>query len=492
MRARYLIQLLPAALVALLCGMVSPAMAENPTVGSFWYVIDNITEIEADAEAIIWVTLPPVWQGQEVTLGAIEPSPVAILDDPASGNRIIEWRLRPEPRPVDPVGEPGQQYFHYEFELHQVDVHKHGPYRITGPYVRDSEEYRRYTAQEPGIQTDGRILDLAREIAGDEKDPYAIGRLFYGWLMANMTFRPNNETSWDALSIREAREGNCDQYSTLFVALCRSVGIPARTVVNTWLWGGRHVFAELLLPGHGWVPADPSLGQLMTSGRGGLTEEEIEATLSERGVPQGDAGWAYGNLFGNRMIIALGKNISFHSPTLDRKITLQTMSPGGIDAHPAGYRLQGYNRDVVHGGFYVFGQAMTEEEAHVLAHQRLAKHFFKADVQDFEEDVCRKSGSNFAGGVQNWINLGKSYMHKGEYYKAEAAFQRALLLGEAHTRENHALIVWVHNYLGNCYDLLNQREMAVEQYEKALTYDDDFRGATRYAKRYLAKPFVMP
>ena len=489
MRVRNTISSVVAALGILLAG-VSPVRAtETPIKGSFWYIIDSITETSTDAEAVIWVTLPPVWHGQEVTLGAIEPTPVAILEDTGTGNRIIEWRLQPEARQIDPTGSPWQQYFHYDFELSQIEVRKHGPFVISEAYDRTSADYRRYTAPEPGIQTDGRILDLAREIAGTEKDPYTLGRMFYGWLMDNMVFKPNSATGWDAQAIREAGQGDCDQFSTLFVALCRSVGIPSRTVVNTWLWGGRHVFAELMLPGHGWVPADASLGQLLTAGRGGLSEAEVEATLTERAVPVGDAGWTYGNLFGNRMIISLGKNISFRSPTLDRTITLQTMMPGGIDARPAGYRLRGYNNDVVHGGFYVFDGEISEEAAHGLAHQRLAKFFFKADVEDFDEDVCRSAGSSYSGGVENWINLGKAYLHKGELYKAEAAFLRALRLDGAHDLENQVLIVWVHNYLGNCYDLLDQREMAEEQYRAALAYKDDFRGAVRYAERYLKEPF---
>ncbi len=476
---------------ALLLSSASAAGAtEKVTKGSFWYIIDNITEVSDGAEAVIWVTLPPVWHGQEVTIGEIIPEPVAILEDPGTGNRIIEWRVQPEPRLIDPTGEPWQQFFHYDFEIREIPVRKHGPYAVTEAYDRNSEEYRRYTTQETGIQTKGRILDLAREIAGSEKDLYAIGRLFYGWITENMVFKPSGVTEWDALSIRDGREGDCDQFSTLFVALCRSVGIPARTVVNTWTWGGRHVFAEILLPGHGWVPADTALGQMLTAGRGGLSEDEVEETLSEREVPLGDAGWVYGNLFGNRMIISLGKNIKFHSPTLDQTIALQQMSPGGIEAHPAGFRLAGFNDDIVHGGYYVFGKSVTEEEAHVLAHQRLAKYFFKADVEDYVDDICRQATSQYAGGLLNWINLGKSYLHKGEYYKAEASFRRALRLGEARSRDNQGTIVWLHNYLGNCYDLLNQRELALGEYRKALALENDFRGAARYANRYLEKPFT--
>lgn len=311
--------------LALVVGTSAVAPAAESTKGSFWYIIDNITDVTEGAEAVIWVTLPPEWHGQEITLGDITPTPVAIIDDPQSGNRIIEWRLQPEPLVSDPMSEVSQQFFRYDFVVRELEVRKHG-IETGGSYDPTNGEYIRYTRQEPGIQIDGRILDLAREIAGNEKEPYAIGRMFYGWIMENLEFKPNGATEWDALSIRDGRQGNCDQFSTLFVALCRSVGIPARTVANTYLWGGRHVFAEIMVPDNGWVPVDPTLGQMMTAGRGGLSEAEVEAILTERKVPLGDAGWTYGNMFGNRMIISLGKNITFRSPTLEREITLQRMA----------------------------------------------------------------------------------------------------------------------------------------------------------------------
>ena len=94
MRTRLVITLL-AALAAV--ATTGPAAATEPVHGTFWYIIDNVTAVDADAEALVWVTLPPAWDGQEVTLGAFDPAPVAILEDPSSGNRIVEWRLRPEP-----------------------------------------------------------------------------------------------------------------------------------------------------------------------------------------------------------------------------------------------------------------------------------------------------------------------------------------------------------------------------------------------------------
>ncbi|MBC8066523.1 MAG: transglutaminase domain-containing protein [Chlorobia bacterium] len=53
--------------------------------------------------------------------------------------------------------------------------------------------------------------------------------------------------------------GDCGFFAAAFSAACRNVGIPARPVTGflagTDAW---HVWAEFYIPGHGWVPVDPS------------------------------------------------------------------------------------------------------------------------------------------------------------------------------------------------------------------------------------------
>jgi hypothetical protein len=478
------------AVLGLLFGVIGSAGAAEKHQGSFWYAFDNISEISEDARIIVWVTLPPEWPGQTVKVDNIVPEPVAILDDPVSGNRIIEWLVEPATRTPDPESPPVHQFFHFDLEVEEKPVQFDlDPSKIE-PYDKTSDFYRQYTAQETWIQTGGEILDHARKIVGQEKHPWAQGGLIYDWLIHNLTFVPGGRENRDAISTLESRKGDCGQFSILFTALCRSIGIPARTVTYAWLDGGRHVFAEAFMPGFGWMPVDVSLGQMLLPDGGGMSPEEVAAFMKARGAPLGDPRWFFGNLPDGRLIIGLGNNIRFESPTLGRHFTFQRMQPGGSEATPEAFVAEGFNSSIINGGFYVFDQEIPDDKsAHALVHQHLASSFFKVGLYDVVEDGCRKSLTQSADGVQAWVNIGKVHMHKGEYYKAEAAFNRALAGVAVKRTEKMEALIWTHNYLGNCYDLLGHRDMAIDEYQMVIDIGNNYRGAVDYARKYQERPF---
>lgn len=82
----------------------------------------------------------------------------------------------------------------------------------------------------------------------------------------------------DALAVLREGTGTCSEYASLFVALMRSRGIPARYVVGV-LYSPEndadfvHAWAECYLPGHGWLGVDPQAGSL------GLAPDHIRLFL---------------------------------------------------------------------------------------------------------------------------------------------------------------------------------------------------------------------
>jgi transglutaminase-like putative cysteine protease len=69
----------------------------------------------------------------------------------------------------------------------------------------------------------------------------------------------------NALEALESGRGDCTEHSILFVALARSLGIPARVAVGIAYWPpgdgfGWHAWAEVYAGG-GWYSVDPTWNQ---------------------------------------------------------------------------------------------------------------------------------------------------------------------------------------------------------------------------------------
>lgn len=119
-----------------------------------------------------------------------------------------------------------------------------------------------YLQVEPLIQkTDVRVRTLARQIAGDERDPTTVARLLARWVAQNIKPAPAAGLA-SAPNVLAARRGDCNERTVLYVALARAAGIPARPVAGLIAARGRfyyHAWPEVYLGD--WVPIDPTLGQ---------------------------------------------------------------------------------------------------------------------------------------------------------------------------------------------------------------------------------------
>ncbi len=143
-------------------------------------------------------------------------------------------------RPVFPVAEPGWN-------------------------PADHALYLRSTRMAP---LDDDIRQLAEQIIEGKKNVLEQARAIYDWTVENTTRNPETLGcgTGDILSLLQHPCGKCADISSIFIALCRASGVPAREVfgirmgtvpvqdITTW----QHCWAEFFLPGKGWVPVDPA------------------------------------------------------------------------------------------------------------------------------------------------------------------------------------------------------------------------------------------
>ena len=116
------------------------------------------------------------------------------------------------------------------------------------------------------IQSDApEILRLAKELVGDAKTPEEIvERLIQGvHRTVKKGYRPELAS---ALDVVRTMEGDCTEHAVLFVALARSMRIPARALIgltHTSMMGGGfggHAWAEVWIDNQ-WQAVDPAFGQ---------------------------------------------------------------------------------------------------------------------------------------------------------------------------------------------------------------------------------------
>ncbi len=124
-----------------------------------------------------------------------------------------------------------------------------------------------FTAPTSRLQLDKEIIPkTAKEIAGDETNPYWIARRIFDWVNEKLEYE--RVGGWDVPTTLIRRgTGSCSEYSFLYIALCRAAGLPARYEGSVVVRGDDasidnvyHRWCEVFLPGIGWMPVDPSGG----------------------------------------------------------------------------------------------------------------------------------------------------------------------------------------------------------------------------------------
>ncbi len=135
--------------------------------------------------------------------------------------------------------------------------------------IRDESTYDFLNASER-IHLVPMIIHEAREIAGEFSDVRQAVELLMGFVYHEFTYRPG-ATAVDTRvdQVFAQREGVCQDFAHVMIALCRGLGIPARYVSGYFYAGSAgagtaddntesHAWVDCFLPQIGWVAYDPT------------------------------------------------------------------------------------------------------------------------------------------------------------------------------------------------------------------------------------------
>jgi transglutaminase-like putative cysteine protease len=241
----------------------------SPEPTSTTYQVEQtvtLSGIPAGAHTVKWwISIPGADSNQEVLdLAATIPGNWSIVTEPDRGNRFLFTEIS-EPAATALTAK-------LDFTLRRqsvsiaIDPAKVGPINDTVRKVYADE----LILDAPHMQVTPGITAMAAKACGNESNPAIEANALLN-LVASTTIHYSRDPSKSKYSPGDAEiclahgGGTCTDIHSLFIALARSRGIPARLQMGYRLKEanegkrvdpGYRCWAEYFLPGYGWVPTD--------------------------------------------------------------------------------------------------------------------------------------------------------------------------------------------------------------------------------------------
>ena len=156
--------------------------------------------------------------------------------------------------------------------VYDVVRHERLTLGIYSPHLEEAKlsdkERKRDLAPDALVPITGLPAELAVKVTQGKTAPLDKARSIYDYVFTTMRYDKTG-TGWgrgDVLYACDAKKGNCTDFHSLFIAMARSQGIPARFEIGFPLppdkrsseIAGYHCWADFFEPQHGWIPVDIS------------------------------------------------------------------------------------------------------------------------------------------------------------------------------------------------------------------------------------------
>ncbi len=213
----------------------------------------RLTLPEMSEAAKMWIPVPTSDDFQTIETKAIEtPGTRTMLSDSEYGNRVMLLELTPE--------DSGKVIkMRYAVQRREKGVYKE----------IQALESLQYLQPERLVPANETFESIAKDVVAGKKGDLVRARALYDHVIERMRYAKFG-SGWgqgDAVYACDAGNGNCTDFHSYFIALCRAVKIPARFAIGAAIPSARdeggvdgyHCWAEFYTDGH-WWPVDISEG----------------------------------------------------------------------------------------------------------------------------------------------------------------------------------------------------------------------------------------
>jgi transglutaminase-like putative cysteine protease len=220
----------------------------------------DLTGIDPNAHRIeVWIPLPREDSFQRISGISINgPAHAEVIDQPTGGNSIVHFSAT-SPLAVSIPVTIRCKVRRVEEAPDLLKAQRNLPEPRSGEFVS-------VLGPDRLVPIDGEISMVSARAGSLNASPYQQARAIYEYVIANMVYDKSG-TGWgrgDAIYACNVKRGNCTDFHSLFIAIARSRGIPARFTIGLPLGTaasgaipGYHCWAEFYSGGE-WVPIDAS------------------------------------------------------------------------------------------------------------------------------------------------------------------------------------------------------------------------------------------
>ncbi len=186
-------------------------------------------------------------------ISGVEPQPDTVFSDSEYANRILHWNLDSHLNSGDVTLSRHFKYLTFDYRPMVDSKAEHQNWHIIPKDISD-----KYTRSERFLEQDDALVDTVFTLLENIPDPVSQAEAIYQWIRQSMSYvyPPQERGVRNAL---QTLEGDCGQYTALYITMARIAGIPARQQSGfNFVEGntGAHVWSEIYLPLKGWVPVD--------------------------------------------------------------------------------------------------------------------------------------------------------------------------------------------------------------------------------------------
>jgi transglutaminase-like putative cysteine protease len=317
----------------LVLALASETLAEMPAVRrvELKYTCE-IANVPLGAKTVdLWIPMPS--DNERQTIRLLNESQLGegrITSDPKFGNRFYYRRFL---LPGGGAGEPIKVELVYDVEVHESVVPA-AKQLVSTKQVTPPPEMAPYLGEVKMIPIKGRLSELAQGIKLAEGEPLRAGRKIYDYLVDTMVYnyQAPGAGKGNAVWACDSKTGDCTDYHSVFIGVCRWRGIPADHVFGLPIPPDRpegdirfsHCWARFWVSDVGWIPIDASRADKFPS----------------------DREYYFGTLGSTWITLAHGRDVVLEPPQRGEPINMLHGPVAEVDGQPfEGVRWLGHYRD---------------------------------------------------------------------------------------------------------------------------------------------------